>query len=266
MWTWEAALGESTRKKSKERRQWRQGGQEEQLAEARIRKREWVWQGGEKTEDDEAEHRERQGNDGGGQGGEEKEEGTDMDHGEETVDDKMSEDSDVRGRRGDWGHLYGPERCTGCQENPFECGCLDVNFESKGARSRREKRERERADWNLKGQVGLPGLEVKGEEFGRGRWGSEVGSWYQDQWWDSGAWRRNPRRKGQAVWKNVGVAAGENEGRWRRSGRKGGRGSETKTTPSEVQQMLNWCEEEAALATAKGSEEIQAEKEARRKR
>ena len=36
-------------------------------------------------------------------------------------------------------------------------------------------------------------------------------------------------------------------------------------TPSEVQQMLEWCEEEAALTTAKCSEEIQAEKDARKR-
>ena len=96
---------------------WRQGGQEEQLAEAR--RREWVWQGGEKTEDDEAEHRERQGNGGGGQGRETKERETDMDKGEETVDDEMLEDSDVREKTGDWGYFYSPEGCTGCQEEPF---------------------------------------------------------------------------------------------------------------------------------------------------
>ena len=64
-----------------------------------------------------------------------------------------------------------------------------------------------------------------------------------------------------------GFGGSENEGRWRRPGRKEGRGSETKTTtPSEVQQMPNWCEEEAAVVATEGSEEIQEEKEARRKR
>ena len=57
--------------------------------------------------------------------------------------------------RGDFRHLYGPESCARCQQNPFECGCFDVNFESKG----REKRERERASWNLEGEMGLSGLE-----------------------------------------------------------------------------------------------------------
>ena len=39
--------------------QWRQGGQEEQLAEARTRRREWVWQDGEKKEDDEVDRKEK---------------------------------------------------------------------------------------------------------------------------------------------------------------------------------------------------------------
>ena len=83
-----------------------------------------------KREDDEAEHRERQENGGGGQ------------EGEETVDDKTSEGSEIREMRYDFRHLYGPESCTRSQRNPFDCGCL-VNFESRGARNRREKRERE---------------------------------------------------------------------------------------------------------------------------
>ena len=74
---------------------------------------------GEKTEDDEAEHRELQGNGGDGQGGEEKEEGTDMDEREETVDDKTLEGSEILEMRGDFRHLYGLESCTRCQRNPF---------------------------------------------------------------------------------------------------------------------------------------------------
>ena len=110
--------------------QWRQGGQEEQLAEAR--RREWVWQGGEKTEDDEAEHRERQGNGGGGQGGETKEKEIDMDMGEETVDDEMSTVTFVKGEElGD--------TCTARKAARDARGTLlnadawNVNFERKGA-------------------------------------------------------------------------------------------------------------------------------------
>ena len=77
--------------------------------------------------------------------------------------------------------------------------------------------------------------------------------------------RKNQRRWRWVVKRRNGHGDGENESRWRKSGRKEGRGSETKMTPSEVQQMLHWCEEEAALMTAKCSEEIQAEKEAKRR-
>ena len=111
------------------------------------------WQGGEKTEDGEVEHRERLENGGGGQGGKEREEKTDVDEEEETVDGKTSEGTEISEMRGDFRQLYGPESCTRCLQNPFECGCLDVNFESRGARNRREKRERERANWNLKRQM-----------------------------------------------------------------------------------------------------------------
>ena len=69
-------------------------------------------------------------NGGGGQGGRQKEEKTDADEGEDTVDDRMSEGSEVREMREDFRHLYGPESCARCQQNPFECGCFDVNFES----------------------------------------------------------------------------------------------------------------------------------------
>ena len=37
-------------------------------------------------------------------------------------------------RRGEIGDLYGPDSCVVCRGNPFECGCLDVNFDSKGER------------------------------------------------------------------------------------------------------------------------------------
>ena len=63
--------------------QWRQGGQEEGLAG----RREWAWQGGEMTESDEAERRERKRE-------------IDLDKGEGTADDEMSENSDVREKGG----------------------------------------------------------------------------------------------------------------------------------------------------------------------
>ena len=58
----------------------------------------------------------------------------------------------------------------------------------------------------------------------------------------------------------------ENEGGWRRPGRREGRGSETKAEAlGEVRRTPNWCEDEAA-ALAEGAEEIQMEIEARRTR
>ena len=120
-----------------------------------------------------------------------------MDEGGKTVDDMMSEDSDVRERGGEWGHLYGPESCTGCQGNPFECGCLDVNLESKGARSRRKKRKGSERAGILKDKWGC---QASKEAIGEAKWeaGIRINGGIQ------GPGGRNPRGKGQAVWKNVG--------------------------------------------------------------
>ena len=85
-----------------------------------------------------------------------------LEKGEDTADDEMTENSDVREKGGDWGR--------------------------KGTSSRREKRESERANWNSGGQVGLSGFE-------QDHWGGEMGSWYQDQWWDSGTWREESEAK-----------------------------------------------------------------------
>ena len=71
----------------------------------------------------------------------------------ETVDEDWTEESTDRERKGDWGHLYGPECCPACQQNSFECGCLDVSFESKGekggSRDRRMRCVREKENGNL---------------------------------------------------------------------------------------------------------------------
>ena len=114
---------------------------------------------------------------------------------------------------------------------------IRINGETQefGGRNRRVKRQ--------------AGLENVGEyREKQPRWGGRING-------DGGGSSKEERGHGD----------GENESRWRKSGREEGRGSETKMTPSEVQQMLHWCEEEAALMTAKCSEEIQAEKEAKRR-
>ena len=62
----------------------------------------------------------------------------------ETTDGDQTDGNVERERRGDWSHLYGPEYCPACGQNPLECGCLNVSFESKWEKKRRERRERER--------------------------------------------------------------------------------------------------------------------------
>ena len=101
-----------------------------------------------------------------------------------------------------------------------------------------------------------------------------MGSWYQDQWWDSGTWGEESETKGfgsmEKRWRGSreklqndggstfkgegGYSDSENENSWRRPGRREGRGSETKT-------MIwpDWCEEEAVVANMEVSEEIEAE-------
>ena len=53
--------------------------------------------------------------------------------------------------RGDWGHLYWPEYCSVCGQNPFECGCLNVSFDSRREKRWREERERERGTGKMIG-------------------------------------------------------------------------------------------------------------------
>ena len=62
-----------------------------------------------------------------------------------------TETSTDRERKGDWTHLFGPESCGVCWQNPFECGCLNVCLENKGEKGRREAWEKARATWNTMG-------------------------------------------------------------------------------------------------------------------
>ena len=147
-----------------------------------------------KREDDEAEHRERQGNGGGGQ------------EGEETVDDKTSEGSEIREMRGDFRHWYGPESCTRSQRNPFECGCLDVNFESRGARKQTGEKGKGASELEPRRANGTarPGSEGgknwTEESTGDAKWGAgiRINGGIQGPGW------RTQRGKGQALRKNVG--------------------------------------------------------------
>ena len=131
---------------------------------------------------------------------------------------------------------------------------------------RRERRERERANWNSGGQARLSG-------FGQDHWEGAVGSWYQDQWWDSRTWRGKSETKGfgrmEKRWRGSreklqsdggstskgegGYSGSENENRWGRPGRREGRGLEAK-----MMTWPDWYEEEAIAANKEISEEIQA--------
>ena len=97
-----------------------------------------------------------------------------------------------------------------------------------------------------------------------------MGSWYQDSGGVEKRWKGSRERlqsdDGSTFKGEGGYSGSENEGRWRRPGRREGRGSATKAeAPGEVRRTPNWCEDEVE-ALAEGAEEIQMEIEARRKR
>ena len=71
------------------------------------------------------------------------------------------------------------------------------SLEQKRASNRRERRERERGNWNSGGQIRLSG-------FGQDHWEGEMGSWYQDQWWIRGPGEKSQRQKDWGAWRNVG--------------------------------------------------------------
>ena len=50
-----------------------------------------------------------------------------------TMDGDGTDENAEREGKGDWRHLYGPEYCSECGQIPFECGCLNVDFESNNA-------------------------------------------------------------------------------------------------------------------------------------
>ena len=67
--------------------------------------------------------------------------------------------------RGDWGHLHGPECSSVCGQIPFECGCLNVSFESRREKQWREERERERDTGKMVGMDQVDTLRVMREEM-----------------------------------------------------------------------------------------------------
>ena len=79
---------------------------------------------------------------------------SDEPRGEETTDGARTDGNAERERKGDWSHLYGPEYCAACGQKPFECGCVNVSFESKWEKKRQERRERERERRGNRRRVG----------------------------------------------------------------------------------------------------------------
>ena len=125
-----------------------------------------------------------------------------------------------------------PRRANGTARPGSEGGRI-------GRRSPLEMRSGELVSGSMVGFRGLVGG-LRGEKVRR--YGKTLGRTERDNQGEgrsSGDGGGSPKGEG-------GHGGSENEGRWRRSGRKEGRGSEMKTTPSEFQQMLDWCEEEAA--------------------
>ena len=51
-----------------------------------------------------------------------------------TMDGDRTDENAEREGKGDWSHLYGPEYCSECGRDPFECGCLNVDFRAKRKR------------------------------------------------------------------------------------------------------------------------------------
>ena len=78
----------------------------------------------------------------------------------ETTDGDQTDGRVERERRGDSGHLYGPECCSVCGQDPFECGCLNLSFESRWEKQRREEREREREMVKMAGSDQVDPLKV----------------------------------------------------------------------------------------------------------
>ena len=133
-----------------------------------------------------------------------------------TMDGHRTDENAQREGKGDWSHLYGPEYCSEYGQNPFECGCLNVDFESKEEKRRRERRERVRymlqEDRLRILQEEMPEILLWVEKLERtmplessGSSGSSGGSewaWWNNAWWIKAGSRVNlagKRRVSRAV-------------------------------------------------------------------
>ena len=134
------------------------------------------------------------------------------------MDGDQTDGNDEWEGKGNWSQLYGPEYCSECGQNPFECGCLNVDVESKEEKRRREKRERVREMFgnpedclrNLQEEMAeisfrVEKLERAMSSEGSGSSGSSGGSewaWWNNAWWIKAGSRVNSagkRRVSRAV-------------------------------------------------------------------
>ena len=95
---------------------------------------------------------------------------------------------------------YAPEHCAACGGNLFECGCRDVDFESKSEKRRREKERREKNEGlNPEEVVEDNAMDLeweKGSESANSSGGGEWARW-SGAWWVKTKMRMNSanRRK-----------------------------------------------------------------------
>ena len=127
----------------------------------------------------------------------------------ETTDGDQTDGNAEREGKEDWSHLYGPEYCSECGQNPFECGCLNVNFESKGGernvgeirRNRLRDLQEEMAEISLRVERLERAMPLEGSGSSSSSGGSEWASW-NGAWWIRTGSRMNlagKRRVSRAV-------------------------------------------------------------------
>ena len=136
----------------------------------------------------------------------------------ETTEGDQTDGWTEREMSGDWGHLYGPEYCSVCGQNPFECGCLNVSFESKREKQWWEERERERETGRMVGTDQADPLRVMREEMAElslrvekleravlreGSGGSSGSSGSEWVWWNGTWWIRTKSRMHSASKRKV---------------------------------------------------------------
>ena len=131
----------------------------------------------------------------------------------ETTEGDQTDGWTEREMKGDWGHLYGQEYCSVFGQNPSECGCLNVSFESRREKRWRGDRERERGTGKMIGTDQADTLKVMREEMAelslhvekleRAASGFGGNEWV---WWNGTWWIRTKSRMNSACKRKVAKA------------------------------------------------------------